>query len=240
MYYTVKERTDGFGAQFQTMICCILIAENSNNKYIHTPIQKMEHNYDNDPNFISNVENYINLIKYGCLNDINNLEIKELNIKFIIKTFEENINKYLLSNSLKNLKNIFWKNKNKIFFQNDKFNIAVHIRSHNIIDGPNNEFRYTDLNYYFDIIQKIKEKYNKDLLFHIYSQNEISDYDKFDKTNVVFHLNENLFDTFTGLVAADVLIMSKSSLSYSAAILSDGEIYYQPFWHKPGEKWIVC
>ena len=74
MYYTVKERTDGFGAQFQTMICCILIAENSNNKYIHTPIQKIEHNYDNDPNFISNVENYINLIKYGCLNDINNLE----------------------------------------------------------------------------------------------------------------------------------------------------------------------
>jgi len=56
----------------------------------------------------------------------------------------------------------------------------------------------------------------------------------------VFHLNENLFDTFTGLVAAEILVTSRSSFSYSAAILSDGEIYYQPFWHPPGEKWIVC
>lgn len=33
---------------------------------------------------------------------------------------------------------------------------------------------------------------------------------------------------------------SRSSFSYAAAILSDGVIYYQPFWHPPGDKWIVC
>ena len=88
---------------------------------------------------------------------------------------------------------------------------------------------------------RIKQKYyDKDLLFHIYSQNDISDYDTFDKTNIMFHLNENLFDTFIGLVASDILITSASSLSYSAAILSDGEIYYKPFWHTPGNKWIIC
>jgi hypothetical protein len=68
----------------------------------------------------------------------------------------------------------------------------------------------------------------------------MSDYDEFDKEGLCFHLNENMFDTFTGLVAADILVTSRSSFSYTAAILSDGIIYYQPFWHPPGEKWIRC
>ena len=49
-----------------------------------------------------------------------------------------------------------------------------------------------------------------------------------------------VIDTFIGLVAADILITSRSSFSYSAAIISDGEIYYQQFWHPPGDKWIIC
>jgi hypothetical protein len=242
MFYTVQERSDGFGAQFQTMICCILMAENSGHKYIHTPIKNMEHNYDNDPNFISNVENFMNLKNnYDCINNETNLsEIKTLDIWYIINNFDANINHYLNSESLKNIKRCFWENKNRNFFNNDKMNVGVHIRrpnSHdNRIEGAD-----TILEYYFDVINKIKQKYSdKELLFHIYSQNDISEYDNFDKTNVIFHLNDSLFDTFTGLVASDVLITSKSSLSYSAAILSDGEIYYQTFYHVPCNKWIVC
>ena len=239
MFYTVIERSDGFGAQFQTMICCILIVENDGDKYVHMPIKMMEHNYDNDSNFISNAENCMNLINnYDCIND--NINVNILDIWSIINKFESNINYYLNSESLKNIKRCFWKNKNKNFFNNDKINIGVHIRRPNSND---NRIEGTDtpLQYYFDVINRIKQKYyDKDLLFHIYSQNDISDYDTFDKTNIMFHLNENLFDTFIGLVASDILITSASSLSYSAAILSDGEIYYKPFWHTPGNKWIIC
>ena len=244
MFYTVQERSDGFGAQFQTMICCILMAENSGNNYIHAPIKSMEHNYDNDPEFISKVENFMNLKNnYDCINSETNLsEIKTLDIWSIIHNFEANINNYLNSESLKNIKRCFWENKNRNFFNNDKINVAVHIRrpnsNDNRIDGTD-----TPLNFYFDIIDKIKQKYaetDKNLLFHIYSQNDINEYDNFDKSNLCFHLNENLFDTFTGLVAADILITSRSSFSYVAAILSDGEVYYQSFQHIPGEKWIVC
>ena len=99
-----------------------------------------------------------------------------------------------------------------------------------------------DIIFYFDIIERIKKTRvdDKQFIFHIYSQNDISDYDGFDKEGLCFHLNENMFDTFIGLVAADILVTSRSSFSYAAAILSDGIIYYQPFWHPPGEKWIVC
>lgn len=241
MYFTVEERNDGFGAQFQTMICSILIGEKYNNQYIHTPIKSMEHNYDNDHEFISKVENCMNLINYNKNpSNINNVQI--FSVGYIINTFESNINTYLNPNyqPLKNIKKCFWENKNKKFFNNNKINVSVHIRrpnsNDNRIDGTN-----THLNYYFNIINNIKQKYHdKDLLFHIYSQNHINDYNDFDKTNIVFHLNENLFDTFIGLVAAEILVTSRSSFSYSAAILSDAETYYQPFWHPPGEKWIVC
>jgi hypothetical protein len=241
MFSTVEERSDGFGAQFQTMIYCILIAETSGKKYIHTPIKSMEHNYENDPEFINKIENLMNLKNnYECIknpHDVKNCEI--FTPHHLIELFESNINFYLNSESLKNIKTIFWKNKNRNFFNNDKINVAVHIRRRNIHD---NRIDGTDTNteYYFNIINIIKEKYinnNKSLLFHIYSQNDISDYDNFDKTDIQFHLNENIFDSFIGMVAADILVTSRSSLSYTAAILSDGEIYYQQFWHPPGEKW---
>ena len=88
----------------------------------------------------------------------------------------------------------------------------------------------------------IRTKYpEKEIIFHIYSQNNISDYNNFidNKNDLCFHLNEDIADTFTGLVSADALVTSGSSFSYIAAILSDGEIYYKPFWHPPAKHWIV-
>jgi len=262
MYFTVEHRGDGFGAQFQTMIYCILMAETEGNEYVHTPIKKMEHNYDEDVNFIENVENLMNLKNNYKINDSTIDNVTTMGIRDLINNFESKIDYYLESDSLKNIKNNFWKNKDRRFFKNNKINIAIHIRRPNQDDnrilGAD-----TSLDYYFNIIDKIKKQYSeekkmlrnrqtrrktnwlknrkiKKLLFHIYSQNNIDDYKDFDKTDIVFHLNENLFDTFTGLVAADTLVTSASSLSYVAAILSEGLIYYQPFWHLPGGKWTLC
>ena len=49
---TNPERTDGFGAQFQTIIASAIYAELNNIPYIYTPFKMMEHNYDNDPEFL--------------------------------------------------------------------------------------------------------------------------------------------------------------------------------------------
>jgi hypothetical protein len=80
----------------------------------------------------------------------------------------------------------------------------------------------------------IREKYkgnDKNLLFHIYSQGNITNFLDLNNTDVLFHLNENIEDTFIGLVAANILVISPSSLSYVAGLISDGIIYYKPFWH---------
>lgn len=241
---TVQERHDGFGAQFQTVIYCIIITENIGMKYVHSPIKTMEHNYDNDPLFLTKIDELMNISSnYTCIQDIadTNVPIHIWTITELIYTFERNMNLFLNSHSFTRVKECFWKNKNKNFFNNNKYNVAVHIRRpnkhDNRIEGANEA-----LEYYFNIIRKIRnQNANTQVEFHIYSQNERNDYDHLDiQEDICFHLNESLSDTFVGLVAADALVTSGSSLSYTAALLSDGEIYYKPFWHPPRENWIVC
>ena len=84
------------------------------------------------------------------------------------------------------------------------------------------------------------EKYkDKDILFHIYSQGNIRNFIDLDNDNVMFYINYDIIETFKGLVSAEALVTSPSSLSYVAGLISDGEIYYKRFWHKPRNNWII-
>ena len=55
--------------------------------------------------------------------------------------------------------------------------------------------------------------------------------------DTTLHINEDITTTFTGMVASNILITSRSSLSYLAGLLTDGVVYYQPFWHPPKKDW---
>jgi len=59
--------------------------------------------------------------------------------------------------------------------------------------------------------------------------------------NLVHCLNGRAIDCLRGLATADILIMSRSSFSYVAAILNrNGIIFYHPFWHSPPSSWITA
>jgi hypothetical protein len=159
----------------------------------------------------------------------------------IRNNFEENIDKYCNSDSMKFIKHCFWEGKDKNHFKNDKINIAVHIRRENLHDnGLAGDRANTPNAYYLRIMNEIREKYKEPLLqFHIYSQGEQEKFKDLENTDVEFHLNEEITKTFIGLVAADILILSPSSFSYVAGLLSDGIVYYKKFWHNPKKKWII-
>ncbi len=58
-------------------------------------------------------------------------------------------------------------------------------------------------------------------------------------SNLVHRLNGRAIDCLEGLATADVLVMSRSSFSYVAAILNrDGAVMYHPFWHRGMSSWI--
>ena len=54
-----------------------------------------------------------------------------------------------------------------------------------------------------------------------------------------FYLDGEVSDALLGFVFADILIISASSLSYSAALLSNGRIITPQFWHPPLKHWEV-
>jgi hypothetical protein len=163
----------------------------------------------------------------------------------VMKYFEANIDSCCESHHMKFIKDCFWKNKERNFFQNDKINVAIHIRRENTHDkglaGPR---ATTPNSYYLDIMNTIRDKYknsstNKELLFHIYSQGEIDNFQDLASNNVKFYLNYDVINSFIGMVSAEILVTSPSSFSYIAALISDGEIYYKKFWHNPRKNWII-
>lgn len=257
-YYTIEPRIDGFGAQYQCYIWLILYCELHNLKFIKPKIENIEHNYNNDKNFIKKIEEFMNLQEYENI-DKNNIEITTLSYFDIIKCFkyvEKNIDKCLESNTMQKLKNLFWINKkyNHIYFINDNvdnyFNIAVHIRRKNSNDNRDGDCLNISNEYYKNKIDEVCENYlfnkclkkRKPIRIFIYSQGDEEEF-KYLKDNkygeVILKINDDIFQTFLGMVVADALILSASSFSYIAAFLSNGVIYYYPFWHNPSKKWFI-
>jgi hypothetical protein len=233
MTYTNFKRDDGFGAQYQTIIFSILWCDLTGNDFIYTPINTMAHNYDNDPNFISQKEKLINIIYgYETIDQYKGTFIQTDST--IYNTVESNINICYESESMKKIKELFYKDKNKNYFNNDKINVAVHVRRPNPHDIGT--YGYVGDDYYINLINTIR---SDNIIFHVYSQGDVNEFDNFKNDDIILHLNESIEDTFISLVMADKLIMSKGSFSYCAGLLSNGDVYYLPFWHKPLNKWKI-
>jgi hypothetical protein len=161
------------------------------------------------------------------------------------------------SESMARIKRQFWANKNRQAVYagfsahggGPTLHLAAHIRRPNCDDTrPNSGEEYTD-KYYIKTLLTIRDKYAKSMpdhriMIHIYSQGAAEKFANFIGNDiigkdVVLHLNDTNEQTYLGMAAADILITSASSFSYSAAFFSDGDIYYTEFWHKPCSWWNV-
>ena len=61
MNYTIQTTCDGFGAQYQKIIQTYIYCKLHNYNFLYKPFTNIEHNYNNDENYIEKVENLINL-----------------------------------------------------------------------------------------------------------------------------------------------------------------------------------
>jgi hypothetical protein len=249
-YISITDRDDGFGAQFQHILFGIMYSQENGFIYLHKPITKMDHNYNEDPEFIEKIEDFMNIRKnFKTIQEISNYHIIDFwtLYPYVVNNFDK-----CLDNNKTLLQSIFWKNKKNIFtsfhekdLQSNQsnpllnensgtisntekvLNIAVHIRRVNKCDWDTS--RIDTNSFFLNIIQKIRDSYSSRKIFHIFSQGDEDNFKEFNQKDVTFHLNEDIKDTFLGLVSADILITSKSALSYCAAILTDGIVYFNEF-----------
>jgi len=250
---TITDRDDGFGAQYQHIIFGIIYAEMNNKTYIHKPITRMAHNYENNPNFINEIEELINIRNhYKTTNETQHVQRIDFWTLYNFITADENLNpstkrfNHCLNKTtaLEKIRTVFWENKtNPYQNQNQNINVAVHVRRPNNQDDRI-EGADTPDEYYLNLINQIRnqnQNQNQNPIFHIFSQSTI-DKTKYIAEDIILHIDEDIKTTFTSLVAADILIASKSALSYCAGLLTNGKVYFIPFksiLNPPKNDWIL-
>lgn len=206
--------------------------------FLYTPFKEMEHNYECSTDFIEKKENLINFINNFEINK--DLEIQSrINDGDYIRFFESNLDECTNSWSLIKIKEIFRSNKKREnYFDYEHLHIAIHIRRLNSHDNRDSGRSVSDDDYK-NIIESLRKIYPAPQ-FHIFSQGNIDHFKiTYNSEDVVLHINESIEDTFTAMVLADVLVTSISSFSYTAGLLSEGVIYYIPFWHPPLPHWNI-
>ena len=238
MYITLGQRNDGFGAQFLHILRALVYIEESQNSFIFMGIDSMmSHSTDDSERaYIEKVIDYMNVRQYYLTpSDVpNGTSIQLLPdvctfYHMYCAKFEELHQSY----AFKKYKKIFLSGKANPYDTNF-FNVAIHIRKEEKYQKMNENRPIPDFSdeYYSNFCKQIRANYNgkKPLKFHIYSIGEESVFDYLKNNDVVLHINEDMLDTFTGFVFADVLLISHSCLSYTAAFFCNGTVYYK-YWN---------
>jgi hypothetical protein len=251
-YISAAVLGDGFGSQFQNIIGLLLIAYTDGYEFVYNPITKIEHNYDNDPDYINKIEDLMNIKPYFKL--IGDPELVGKPMTFYTNenamtpkyTLDSNIDHYANPDALNKIRTMFWANKERsaVFTDTNKIHVAIHIRrmnQHDVTLDYVDPLRISTGNdYYLRIMEWIRWEYgSRDIQFHIYSQGDVADYACFVSPDTELHINTDLCKSFIEMVAADILVTAFSSLSYVAGLLSEGKVYYHNFWHKPRSSWII-
>lgn len=132
------------------------------------------------------------------------------------------------------------------------FNIAIHVRrnvviNNRTIDEPEEikKRRYTGVEYYITVLESILNsiQLERPVKIYLFSQADPKEFDvlkKYGEVKYCFDMDEKA--SFLHLIYADLLITSKSSFSYSAAVLSNGVIVGIPdYWqdYPQADNWFV-
>ena len=240
--YTICDRVDGFGAQYQAFMSGIAYCHHMNYDYVHTPIKSMNTikriDWSNERKncvCLKKINAFMGIpdgIKTHGIKIYNNIEIKKKDESLVHKS--ENPDKYYTEEVLNKIRHYYYSTEKPDIKDID---IAIHIRRGNVSSTGRWVKRYTPNETYLKIIDYLKKTYpNRKIT--IFSEGKKEDFSDLISNNVECRLNETIEVTYHSFVKAKVLVIAKSSFSYSAGLLNENIVYYaKNFWHNPLNKW---
>ncbi len=241
MLLTNDLRDDGFGAQYQSIIWTILFAEVKGDTFLYSDIVRMDNPTQDTKDFLSKAVATMNIKgHYPQVESVGGVTIYAPKWPYFYKEIERDMERFHETTSFQKIKYLYYKDKESPY-SSEIINIAVHVRRPNKCDVRIEGVDTPD-DYYLQCMKVLQEKYkteNKSCLFHIFSQGSEESFHQYRAFPIQFHLDEDVFDTFKHLVFADALVLSASSFSYVAGLLSNGIIIYKPFWHPPRKHWFT-
>lgn len=265
-YYTVIPNPGaGIGHQMANWISGYWFSEQFNLKHIHTPFSNVEWDVflglgENEMRLSDVIEAGYKKVRLPLFDEKNRSQVQLQ--KKIIDSYRGSKIVFIGAldqfyedqyGVLKHLQDKFYNAKirktEKLFFNDDEYNVAVHVRRGDIVVGNNKDnenhiMRWLTNDYFVNVLknalQKIETK--KKIKVYLFSQGKEEDYKEFKIfDNVEYCLEIGAKESFLHMVYADLLITSKSSFSYKPALLNKGlKIVPIDFWHgyPSSEDWI--
>jgi len=232
-YITNIDGGDGFGSQFLSRICGITYANYHKLNYVHFPIKTIL--LEDKPSQSRTDElDSSNILLNSIMLNLRIKNIDELDSSDTINTccrtnfYNEilsNPSQYFTDEWISSLQDSY-SEKPPNYYQNDKLNIAIHIRRGNDI-SINNYMRYVSSDFYDDLIAKFLEKYENSII-HIFSWNDPGITIKSDR--IMLHITSDggkkFLSDFNALVHANILLVGASSFSTSAAFFNKNLVLY--------------
>ena len=228
-FLTIKGRDDGFGAQYQAIMSGIALAHFKQCHYYHTPFVGIHHVHGEE-----NIQKMNHFI--GIQNEIPYNEEIHGTMEVVMEFADAHYHCphpsiYYTNSVLQQIRNWYHSTKKPIV----TIDIAIHIRRGDVHSQWVE--RYTDNAIYIQLIQLLQTKYPQ-YKITIVSEGCLDDFKDFHLSDDCFLLNGDITIAFHTMVSSKILIMSKSSFSYTAALLNPNQIYYMNFWHKPLDHWL--
>jgi len=241
--YTISGKTDGFGCQFNAKLSGLAFCLNSSSwrcqyRYIHTPFTSISHGWT-APESVQKVNKFVGIP--------DNRHGKKIHVRkrFEAKVFN-NPNAFYSEEVLEKIRSYYWSAPKPTDAQEE---IVVHIRRGDVQlhRGGDRKRRYLPNWWYNKVIPYVANEYPSDYKIAIHSEGEFSEFESILdnwpndlKDRTTFKLAKDwvadqeidLFTTFHELVTAKVLLMSKSGLSYTAALLNRNDV----FWVRSGAR----
>ncbi len=257
--YNANERWDGFGAQYQDMIYDILYTRLVLDGVFAYTSPNFHVVYGEDASNIEDIMNLQSVYRNAREYDIVHTFPMKDAYNFVDANITSCINSWVMD-EIRRAFHLKHAEKYKGYWDrnNDVVTVAVHIRrpsnNHNV-DIPDHlnghdvkamnmeQFtkvtgRFTSNDRYLEAMEAIRKKHKR-CVFHIVSEGTPDMFECFKADDVYLHLNNSVEDSFCRLVYSDILVISCSSFSYTAALIQNKEVWYQPFWHPPASGWIA-
>jgi len=232
-------RGDGLGSQVHIVLSALAYCRANNITYIHKPWEHVGHS----PPGVSiaawsaGLEAFTGLVQNETHFSDSLGPVPAVNY---IRVEGDDVDRFFNHNFLQEMRARYMaspKNHSESFLATENsIRVAVHVRRGDV--GESQPSRYTDNTHELRFMNQVQvdlrtANHSRPIVFHIYSEGDAATFDELKQAHgserVFLHLNEDLKVTFHDMTAADVLIMAKSSFSYSAALLSAGQVYSQRF-----------
>lgn len=220
----VPQSSEGFGSLLQFALSTYLLAKRNGLNYHHTPFvfehYQQEGKTPEEWNLELNraiIQKFIPQISDQGI--ITNIHPEKFPLEFTVRNEPEKLNEFVTT---------YWSRiTQSSYFDNSFLNVAIHARTFNSTDCDSSEFRellspgsISDV-FILAMIDQLQNIFPR-IKFHIYAKTPLLVFHYANNLNVVLHCDGNLFDDLHHMITADLLIMSKSSLSLVASYYRKG------------------